>query len=618
MWSSESSRAHQAVLGAGEEAVGRALPPRHAALARAAGVEEARAEHDVGAAGDDRLDELGDDPRLVLAVGVEHHDDVGVALERLEVARLLVAAVADVVRVPDDVQRQLARELDGVVGRGVVDEDDLVDPRLGDAVDGRLERLGGVARGHHDDHLGVALAGRGAGQCVSCVSSIRRGSVSCAACRPRRLPEIFKAYDIRGLYGEQIDGEVAEASAGRSRACSPASRASRASELRVGLGRDMRLTAPELAARYRAGMRGRGRARARRRDGRHRDALLPRRLARSRRRADVHRLAQPEGLHGREARRARARSRCRGDARHRRDRGAARRRARRGAAAAARPRTSTSTPSSRTRALKFIDPSAIRPAEGRRSTAATAWPGRWSARSSSASTARARRRPTGSPTASSPTTSPTRCCRRTASFIIGKVRDEGADLGIAWDGDADRCFFIDETGEFVDRRLPHRAARRVDPAEAPGRGHPLRRARLARGRRHGRAAGGRALVNRVGHAFFKTPHARRGRRVRRRGLRPLLLRRLLQRRLGHDPGAADPRAARPEAARRCRELLAPYRSKYFISGEINSEVEDPAAKMAEIEERYADGETPSSTASRSTTTTGTSTCGRRTPSRCCG
>jgi phosphomannomutase len=38
------------------------------------------------------------------------------------------------------------------------------------------------------------------------------------------------------------------------------------------------------------------------------------------------------------------------------------------------------------------------------------------------------------------------------------------------------------------------------------------------------------------------------------------------------------------------ELLAAFRSKYFISGEINSEVEDPDGKMREIEERYSDGE----------------------------
>ena len=121
-------------------------------------------------------------------------------------------------------------------------------------------------------------------------------------------------------------------------------------------------------------------------------------------------------------------------------------------------------------ALKFIDPGAVQPRQGRaRRRQRHGRPdGRPDPRAPRR--ARARRAPTGSPTASSPTTSPTRCCRRTASSSSRKVRDEGADLGIAWDGDADRCFFIDETGEFVRRRLPHRAARRVAPAEAPGRG----------------------------------------------------------------------------------------------------------------------------------------------------
>ena len=67
-------------------------------------------------------------------------------------------------------------------------------------------------------------------------------------------PEIFKAYDVRGLYGEQIDGDVAEA-IGRAFARVLAKLADTPTgELRVGLGRDMRLTAPELAARYREGM----------------------------------------------------------------------------------------------------------------------------------------------------------------------------------------------------------------------------------------------------------------------------------------------------------------------------------------------------------------------------
>ena len=46
-------------------------------------------------------------------------------------------------------------------------------------------------------------------------------------------------------------------------------------------------------------------------------------------------------------------------------------------------------------------------------------------------------------------------------FIIDRVLAEGADLGIAWDGDADRCFFIDDTRRVRRRRLPHRAARRA-------------------------------------------------------------------------------------------------------------------------------------------------------------
>src|SRR5919202_6429350 len=70
--------------------------------------------------------------------------------------------------------------------------------------------------------------------------------------------QIFKAYDVRGIYGEEIDGDVAEA-VGRAFARVLAERSAKpARELRVGLGRDMRLSAPELAARYRAGLAGEG------------------------------------------------------------------------------------------------------------------------------------------------------------------------------------------------------------------------------------------------------------------------------------------------------------------------------------------------------------------------
>jgi phosphomannomutase len=103
------------------------------------------------------------------------------------------------------------------------------------------------------------------------------------------------------------------------------------------------------------------------------------------------------------------------------------------------------------------------------------------------------------------------------------------------------------------------------------------------------AAGGNALVNRVGHAFFK-------RRMREEGgvfggevsghyyfadffnadsgtLPALLILELLG-----------------KSGRTLAELLAPYRSRYFISGEINSEVSDQEAKLEEIRARYGDAE----------------------------
>ena len=89
-------------------------------------------------------------------------------------------------------------------------------------------------------------------------------------------------------------------------------------------------------------------------------------------------------------------------------------------------------------------------------------------------------------------------------FIIDRVLAEGADLGIAWDGDADRCFFIDDKGEFVDgdfltallaepRARQAARRRRSSTTSAPAARSPTR----------SRADGGTSYVNRVGHAFFK-------------------------------------------------------------------------------------------------------------------
>src|SRR3954451_2797051 len=70
-------------------------------------------------------------------------------------------------------------------------------------------------------------------------------------------PSIFKAYDIRGLYGEQIDADVAYRIArGFVRVLS--ADYGDPSQLHIGLGHDMRLSAPELAQRYADGIRDEG------------------------------------------------------------------------------------------------------------------------------------------------------------------------------------------------------------------------------------------------------------------------------------------------------------------------------------------------------------------------
>jgi phosphomannomutase len=172
-------------------------------------------------------------------------------------------------------------------------------------------------------------------------------------------------------------------------------------------------------------------------------------------------------------------------------------------------------------------------------------------------------------------------------FIIREVVQRGADLGIAWDGDADRCFFIDDQGTFVDGDFLTALL-----AESLLRKHPgatiLYDVRASRAVADSvQRAGGRALMNRVGHAYFKTrmreEHAVFGGEVS-----------------GHyyfrdfycaDSGTLPALLVLELLAREGRtmsELLAPYRGRYFISGEVNSEVADPAAKIEEIAAHFAD------------------------------
>ncbi len=171
--------------------------------------------------------------------------------------------------------------------------------------------------------------------------------------------------------------------------------------------------------------------------------------------------------------------------------------------------------------------------------------------------------------------------------ILDKVRESGADLGIAWDGDGDRCFFIDDTGAFVDgdflTALLAQTLLRTHPGAAIL--YDVRASRAVPDTVQ--QGGGVAYVNRVGHAFFKT-------RMRAEG--SLFGGEVSGHYYFHDFYNADsgtiPALLILELLGRTgstlSQLLEPLRSRYFISGEINSTVDDAAAKLALIEQRYAD------------------------------
>jgi phosphomannomutase len=174
-------------------------------------------------------------------------------------------------------------------------------------------------------------------------------------------------------------------------------------------------------------------------------------------------------------------------------------------------------------------------------------------------------------------------------FIVEHVRGERVDLAIAWDGDADRCFFIDSEGSFCDGDFVCALLARAALSKEPG-------ATVLYDPRSSRAvpdivaaAGGKSDLSRVGHAFFK---------IRMRETKAVFGGEVSGHYYFRDFYCADSGTTPAllmlelvsKEGRSLAELMAEFRSKYFISGEINSEVADQEAKMREIEERYSDGE----------------------------
>jgi phosphomannomutase len=174
-------------------------------------------------------------------------------------------------------------------------------------------------------------------------------------------------------------------------------------------------------------------------------------------------------------------------------------------------------------------------------------------------------------------------------MIIDRVKGSGADLGIAWDGDADRCFFIDATGTFCDGDFICALLARSILQKNPG-------ATILYDPRSSRAVpdlvaaeGGRSDLSRVGHAFFKARM-----REEKAAFGGEVSGHYYFRDFWNADSGTIPALLVLELlsldGRSLAELMDEFRSRYFISGEINSEVADAQAKMDEIEARYSDGE----------------------------
>jgi phosphomannomutase len=171
-------------------------------------------------------------------------------------------------------------------------------------------------------------------------------------------------------------------------------------------------------------------------------------------------------------------------------------------------------------------------------------------------------------------------------FIVRRTTEEGADLGVAYDGDADRCFFVDDTGEFVPGDFATALlARSVLEKERGAKVIYDVRASWAVPREI-EQAGGVPLVNRVGHAFIKHRMRKEGAAFAGEVSAHYYFRDFAQADSGVVPFLLVLELLSREG-RKLSELLAPYRERYFLTGEINTPVADVPLKLQELKERYA-------------------------------
>jgi phosphomannomutase len=169
-------------------------------------------------------------------------------------------------------------------------------------------------------------------------------------------------------------------------------------------------------------------------------------------------------------------------------------------------------------------------------------------------------------------------------FIVGKTLEEGADFGVAYDGDADRCFFVDDTGDFVPGDFTTALFAESILAKEPG-GKVIYDVRASWAVPEAiTKAGGEAFVNRVGHAFIKQ---------RMREIDAVFAGEVSAHYYFRDFSQADsgtvPFLLMCELVSKRGKLsgmLSQFRDRYFITGEINTPVADVPAKLRELEERF--------------------------------
>jgi phosphomannomutase len=173
-------------------------------------------------------------------------------------------------------------------------------------------------------------------------------------------------------------------------------------------------------------------------------------------------------------------------------------------------------------------------------------------------------------------------------FIVARTRSEGADLGVAYDGDADRCFFVDDTGDFVPGDFVTALLAEAVLEKEPG-GKVIYDVRASRAVPETiERAGGIPLVNRVGHAFIKHRMREEGAVFAGEVSAHYYFRDFSQADSGVVPFLLMLELL-SKRGRKLSELLAPYRERFFLTGEINTPVADVPLKLQELKEHYAAG-----------------------------